>query len=54
MFERKIILLNEIDACEYPRLKYLTLIKREFSGLERALTIITQHFMFNFFDATAA
>ena len=44
---------KEIVACEYPRLKYLTLIKREFSGLERALTIIARHFMFDFFDAAA-
>ena len=38
---------QEIAACEYPRLKYFTLIKREFSGLERAMTIVARHFLFN-------
>ena len=36
-----------IAACEYPRLKYFTLIKRDFSGLERALTIVARNFLFN-------
>lgn len=29
------------------RLKYMTLIKRDFSGLERALTIVARHFLFD-------
>lgn len=38
---------QEISACQNLRLKYLTLIKREFSGLERALTIVARHFLFD-------
>lgn len=34
-------------ACPQFRLKYMTLIKREFSGLERALTIVARHFLFD-------
>lgn len=37
---------QEISACQNLRLKYLTLIKREFSGLERPLTIVARHFLF--------
>lgn len=43
---------QEIAACEYPRLKYFTLIKREFSGLERAMTIVARHFLFDTSEET--
>ena len=34
------------ENVNYLRLKYFTLIKREFSGLERAMTIVARHFLF--------
>lgn len=45
-YEHYTLTPQEIAACEYPRLKYFTLIKRDFSGLERALTIVARHFLF--------
>ncbi|MBD3878570.1 MAG: hypothetical protein SR1Q5_02640 [Quinella sp. 1Q5] len=46
-YEQYTLSPQKIDACEYPRLKYFTLIKRDFSGLERALTIVARHFLFD-------
>ena len=46
-YEQYTLSPQEIAACKYPRLKYFTLIKRDFSGLERALTIVARHFLFN-------
>ena len=38
---------QEIERHKDTRLKYLPLIKRDLSGLERAMTIVARHFMFD-------
>ncbi|MBR6012345.1 MAG: hypothetical protein IK062_01010 [Selenomonadaceae bacterium] len=46
-FEQYTMLPQDISDCKYRRLKYFTLIKGDFSGLERALTIVARKFIFN-------
>lgn len=40
---------EQIAACKNHRLKHHTLIKNDFGGLERAMTIIARHFIFDEF-----
>lgn len=46
-YEQYTLSPDEMNRCPQLRLKYITLIKREFSGLERALTIVARHFLFD-------
>jgi len=46
-YEQYILPPEKIAVSENLRLKYYTLIKKELSGLERAMTIIARHFIFD-------
>ena len=50
-YEQYTLSPQKISTCEYPRLKYFTLIKSDFSGLERAMTIVARHFLFSGSDS---
>lgn len=46
-YEQYTLSPEEIAACRNRRLKQYTLIKQKFGGLERAMTIIARHFIFD-------
>ena len=46
-YEQYTLSPQQIDDSRNLRLKYMTLIKRNFSGLERALTTLARHFIFD-------